>query len=264
VAEGGLQPDGWDEPLADELRTKLEIGPNSFEDELTAKGVTTEALVHALLETLEPFSAMMVDLLGLFERHGIERADGSAEMLFDFEAPGRPPLSFDLESFRRAREVWERVKAPTLELEWLQHHAWPLLSVLRGTIAAGDWDQPRAATAQWFDAYRQDGEWPPTPLAVPPSGSRPLDGALTRAASSGRRSLSLCARGPRTGSRSERHGTSTLHRSCRTTTATPASSTGWPEWTATTTCSCWQPPVPRCARSSGQRPLGRDAHAHRT
>lgn len=182
LEEGGLQPTTWDEPLVDELRARLGLGEGSVAAELASQAVATEALVYALLETLEPFAAMMGDLLALFARHRIERSDGSAEMAFDFEALGRPPMRFDLESFRRARKVWSRVRTPTVELDWIQHWAWELVRLTSDTAGRGHWSEPRPATAGWLDAYMERGQWPPTALALPPSGSTELDREVARAA----------------------------------------------------------------------------------
>ena len=116
VTHGGLQPNDWDAPLVEELRGQLGIGAGAIEQELDACAVTTEALVHALLSVLEPFAQMMGELLALFEHHGIQRSDGSAEIVFDFDAPGRPPLRFDLESFRRAQLEWTKVTVLSLDV----------------------------------------------------------------------------------------------------------------------------------------------------
>jgi hypothetical protein len=181
VAEGGLEPDGWDAPLVEELSARLGLGADPVVDELLARDVTTEALVYALLGALEPFAAMMGDLLALFERHGIKRSDGSAEIVFDFEAPGRAPLHFDLDAFRRTRREWALATAPGVDPNWLHTHAWALRRVLIDALGAHDWQQPRPETEGWISTY-WEGEWPETPLAVPPSRSPALDAELARVA----------------------------------------------------------------------------------
>lgn len=181
LAYGGLQPDGWDAPLVDELRARLSLGDRPVAEELVSCGVTTEALVYGLLEAIEPFAAMMGDLLLLFERHGIQRADGSAEIVFDFDAPGRAPLRFNLEAFRRARREWASITEPGLDINWLWQHAWALWRILFDALGDQDWERPRHGTREWLDRYSA-GEWPEPPLVVPPSGSAALDAQLARVA----------------------------------------------------------------------------------
>jgi hypothetical protein len=183
VKEGGMQPRAWDEPLVDELRAKLGLGDGPVIAELTSQAVTTEAFVYALFDALELFAAMMGDLLALFERHGIVSSDGSAEMVFDFEDPGRAPLRFDLESFRRAHEVWSRARAPAVDLDWIRESPWELVRIARNGAGSRHWTEPRPGTAGWFEAYMERGEWPPTAIALPPTGSPELDRELARAAS---------------------------------------------------------------------------------
>lgn len=82
IEHGGLQPEGWDAPFADGLRETLGLGPGDLEHELAA--VSVERLTYALLGDLAPFAAMMSDLLSLFAKHGLQRSDGSAEIVVDF------------------------------------------------------------------------------------------------------------------------------------------------------------------------------------
>jgi hypothetical protein len=77
------------------LGVTLGLGHGPIKAELIARGVAPEQLVPALLGSLAPFSAMMSELLSLFEGQGIRRSDGSVEIVFDFKAR-RKPLCFDL------------------------------------------------------------------------------------------------------------------------------------------------------------------------
>ncbi len=174
MKQGGLRPESWDAPLADELRASFRLGPGSIAEQLQARDVTTEALVYGLLKAAEPFSEMMGELLTLFDRHDIKRADGNAEILFDFDAPGRPPLRFDLDAFRRAQRTWADATVSGLDQAWLQLHAWELLSLLKDRVGDVDFQQARPETRAWFDDYWQ-GAWPIPPLRVPATGSSQLD-----------------------------------------------------------------------------------------
>jgi hypothetical protein len=182
VEHGGLQPEGWDAPLADGLRVALDLGPGDMATELAAAGVTVERLVHELLGGLAPFATMMADLLALFARHAIQRSDGSAEIVFDFSRGGGPKLSFDLEAFRRQQGVWERATGPGLDADWIRANAWDLCRLLDDASSDREWNRSRPGIEQWYDDYWAGGTWPPPELSVPASGNAALDGQLGRAA----------------------------------------------------------------------------------
>lgn len=179
VEHGGLQPDGWDAALVEDLRKGLGLGPGPVAVELAAAAVSTEAVVHWLLAATAPFAAMMADLLALFKRHGVRCSDNSASIVFDFDAPGRPPLEFDLESFRSALREWSYAVAVGLDAGWLERNAWELHGLLREASTGGDW---QAAPTGMVDptAVYERGEWPEPPLDVPASGSPELDVELGR------------------------------------------------------------------------------------
>ena len=181
VATGGVKSASWDAPLVESLRSTLSLGPGPIEDELAAAGVSIEDLVTALLGELSPFTAMMGELLALFESQGIRRSDGSAEIAFDFGGAGQESLAFDLESFRRMQWEWVQATVVDVDLSWLRTNSWNLAGVLRGAIGDFDWQQSRSSTASWLESY-QAGAWPEPRLEVPPSGSPSLDTELSRLA----------------------------------------------------------------------------------
>jgi hypothetical protein len=179
VDRGGLQPDNWDVALVKKLRAVLKLGDGDIGAELDAHRVTAERIIPVLLGELAPFSAMMGELLELFEAHDIKRSDGSAEIVFDFDGEEQSELRFDLEAFRSARRIWERALVPSLDIAWLQENAWQLKNILTEQLKDHDPRHQRVDTAGWIDRYLA-GEWPQAPLVIPASGSSALDVQLAR------------------------------------------------------------------------------------
>src|SRR4051812_10182753 len=107
VAQAGLEPEGWDVGLVDDIREHLAL-TESGGVRPPIRSVAVEPFVNAFFEAIEPFAQMMGDLLRLFEEAGIATTDQTAAIAFDFEQGSRQ-LAFDLETFRSARTVWRRV-----------------------------------------------------------------------------------------------------------------------------------------------------------
>jgi len=84
----GLQPGGWDRQLAEKLGGTLGLDGPPTGPRLAGAGTSVEALLYAVLEAVEPFAAMIGDLLGLFEQHWSARTDDSAAVAFDFDVSG--------------------------------------------------------------------------------------------------------------------------------------------------------------------------------
>lgn len=145
VTEGGLQADDYDAPLVDYLRAELGLlGVAPLESELAT--VPMERFVEAFFVGIAPYVAMWSDLLALFERAAATVGELNLRIAYRFEESDDLDLDFDLNHFRRVKEVIELLQARF---------------DLSGATLAGLWAVPEAVPDR--------GNW------IPPSGSPAAD-----------------------------------------------------------------------------------------
>ena len=77
-------------------------------EELISHNTTPEELLSTLIKLLKPFSAMMSDLLKMFEEAGAQFTDNNIQMNFDFE-DAKENFGLDLEHFRIYNETVKKV-----------------------------------------------------------------------------------------------------------------------------------------------------------
>ncbi|HEX6084017.1 MAG TPA: hypothetical protein VF266_05800 [Thermoanaerobaculia bacterium] len=147
---------------------------DAIEDIVNAPSLTVERFVSALLEALNPFSAMMSDLLTLFEKVHAKQTDNSLQVEFDFEHT--PKLSFDLRQFRdwieRVQKVRELIRVP----QWSYESLWKLSGVVRSSTRGGV--TPDADP--WLYEYFEERRWPEIELPSPSSGDLVFDATLRK------------------------------------------------------------------------------------
>lgn len=145
----------------------------TIESAISDPSLTVESFVGALLEALNPFSAMLSDLLAMFEQAGAKRTDHSLQIDFDFG--NAPKLSFDLRQFRDWIEKVERVRELVRVRRWSSSDLWHLASALRIN------DKLRLSTPadRWMGDY-VNFWWPEFDLPRPVSGDVALDESLSK------------------------------------------------------------------------------------
>jgi hypothetical protein len=146
----------------------------TLDSAISDPSLTVERFVGALLEALNPFSAMLSDLLAMFERAGATRTDHSLQIDFDFG--NAPKLSFDLRQFRDWIEKVERVRELVRVRRWSSSDLWDLAGALRSS------DNSRMDTRaeRWTFEYSELQRWPEFDLPLPVSGDATLDEALAK------------------------------------------------------------------------------------
>lgn len=163
-----------DEDVVQSLRKGLGIaGAVPLDTALRDPALTVERFMGALLEALNPFSAMLSDLLAMFEQAGARRTDHALQIDFDFG--DAPRLSFDLRQFRDWLEQMTRVREIVRVRRWAYRDLWDLSALLRGDRRGSS----RIAD-RWVEEY-YDGRWPEHVLPAPQSGDPVLDAALGKA-----------------------------------------------------------------------------------
>ncbi len=165
VHDGGLQPSGWDKELVAALELRLGKGlPTRLEDLL--KFTSVEELVLAILAELQPFGAMMADLLELFERHGARHSGAFVAIEFDFGRQGKNDLHFDLREFRDAQRALQHATATVRRWDWEEEAHWKLLQTLSRSALSTASEPSDPAARAWLNEWELE-RWPDRALEPP-------------------------------------------------------------------------------------------------
>lgn len=188
LSKGGLSTELYDEGLVHELGRLLEIktdegDPTSaIANGLKERAIPVERFVTAFFLTVRPFATMMSDLCAFFERHEVKRTNEAMPLGFDFDQVGGDKLRFDLTSFRRVLETWERVVVTVVVSAWTLDDFWNLYRVFSNAFKEeGDLVDQRLprATQIFIDEWDQE-IWPPRLPPAPTVGEQSVDGVIAQ------------------------------------------------------------------------------------
>lgn len=133
VRHGGLETDGRDAPMVDQLAERLTRGARFESDEDSPdlvlqdilKKVSIEQLVNALFGVVHPFMEMMRNLLDYFERAGVTQGPDQWRLALTSE---KESLEVDLDHFRKYLRIAATRTVP-LEIPCLtQRQYWEICS----------------------------------------------------------------------------------------------------------------------------------------
>lgn len=177
-ARGGLELRGRDEGFEEELKNRLAPSAPSLEDAL--RKATTDDLVRAFFDVLQPFVAMFRAILEFFEKAGADEGREQWNIMVD-------DVDFQLDHFCRFLKQWDSVRweieVPAVDFSG----AWAVESATRDMPEMTD-VHSRVSTTQpywsgvedidhWLRAYRDPAgyyeEWPRslTPSSLGPGYS---------------------------------------------------------------------------------------------
>lgn len=156
-----FKADVYDRAFLAEIKNKLNINNrSSIPNQLKRKSISSEELIAALLQTMEPFSNMMTDLLQMFESAGAQASDNNLLVKFDFKK-AKDSFSLDLDQFKRQIEKVQMVRS------WISVLAinapWEMIHILKNAVAEAYnynfLDLPDDI-AKWMFEYREKDTWP--------------------------------------------------------------------------------------------------------
>ncbi|HXF68667.1 MAG TPA: hypothetical protein VNK89_02575 [Thermoflexus sp.] len=218
IENGGLDPEGYDSGLIEELckpealdiqepckallrdlrqrKISREQFIDTFSNAIRERRVSIERFIGAFFKAIEPYGRMMNELCVFFVRHGARRTNEGMRMLFDF-GNGPKDLGFDLRHFREWAREWRRITQQVEVYDWDSGTLWELGRIFREQLTGPHtWEnfysrRPQG-TREWLDAYSQaysrygsEGQWLfplPEPLPEPPRVDVPeIDTWLERA-----------------------------------------------------------------------------------
>jgi hypothetical protein len=168
--------DGYDVPLEDAINAMLFPGsPASLTDNLTARPGTSEEFLAAFFVAQKPFSLMMTEVLGFFERANARYGDDNLRIAFNFEK-GKE-LTVNLRHFREWEAFLQKIAVERSTWEWSIDALWQLtnsLVALLGLSYPSELPDPTdPSVRQWVDRGKpQDWSDPPR---IPSSGNDGFD-----------------------------------------------------------------------------------------
>lgn len=159
VEVGGIEADGWDAPLAAELRERLGLRPDEpIGPGLTRLGTSAEDLVRSFFVAAGPFARMWSDLLSMLEGAGAPTGENAMEIAYHFGSGPAPDVTFDLSQFRKAMRL---AMPAAFDLRNVtQDHLWQVCAV----AGAND----RDSISYWRSQLPDEVTWPVRLPAEPP------------------------------------------------------------------------------------------------
>lgn len=169
-----LNDSEYDAGLEESIRSSLGLSrEGTMAEQLQKQGVSVERLLYAILEATEPFSAMLNDLLQMFEHASAQSGNTNLQIKFDFDKD-RKPTSFDLDHFRKTVHITNR-RMLQKDVCILQD-PWRLLNMFRYDIPT--YVVPPIHSPQirrWLNEYYDSDKWPDFWPTVPKTGVGELD-----------------------------------------------------------------------------------------
>lgn len=164
----------YDADLEKSIRSSLGLSrKGTMAEQLQKQDVSVERLLYAIFEATEPFSAMLNDLLQMFERASAQSSSTNLQIKFDFDVD-RKPFSFDLDHFRKTVHITSR-RILQKDIRILQD-PWRLIDMFRYDIPTCAVPPIRSSQiGQWLKEYFDDDKWPDFWLAAPEAGVSELD-----------------------------------------------------------------------------------------
>jgi hypothetical protein len=164
---GGLELRGRDEGFEEELKNRLSSSAESLQEAL--RSATTDDLVCAFFDVLQPFVAMFRAILEFFEKAGAAEGREQWNIMVD-------DVDVRLDHFRRFLKGWDavpcEVEVPGVDFRgaWVVNNAVQDMPEMKSVWAGIGDDRPYwfgvADIDEWLGAYRSKvgeyEEWPPS------------------------------------------------------------------------------------------------------
>lgn len=94
----------YDDELKNSIIQTLKLGTGGIADELKKHNISTTGLLIAILDALEPFSQMMVDLLNLYNAAGANSNAHNIQLEFEFDGK---PHRYSLNEFKEQKDYFQ-------------------------------------------------------------------------------------------------------------------------------------------------------------
>lgn len=174
-SKGGLDVKNYDAPIVSATQIKLGLPQSAdLSSQLEASSITIPQFLEAFFQATRPYSAMMTDLLKMFQSVGVKHSGKSLAIEYDF-GKDSGDFSLLLEDFKNFTSIWEEVSRMTATEQWTLDSLWTLNRALQSLrYVPGDYD-----LSNWLQEYRS-GIWPDKLPQPANTGTDDLDGLLFR------------------------------------------------------------------------------------
>lgn len=168
----------YDKVLLEKIREELKLpSTDSITNLLKNSSISVEELLVAVINTLEPFSLMMNDLLKMFETAGAKKSDNNILINFNFEN-NENTFAFDLNSFRESISIVNKVSKfiDTFKIK----DPWKMVYYLGGPdrfLYDKSYDIPEDIT-NWIYEYQEKDVFPNFIPNVPKTNIESIDKKL--------------------------------------------------------------------------------------
>lgn len=152
--------------------------PHEFENlkkNLTARHITIERFLVAILTLLHPYSRMMSELCIFFEKYQIKYSKENMAVQFNFDIAQTNSLGFNLEHFREVLNQYQTVEENVFAYKINSDQLWHLCEIFEPKKIKTVSDIP---ADNWMKAYRNkdyNGVFNLPDIAAPSTGHSALD-----------------------------------------------------------------------------------------
>lgn len=179
---GGLDLERYDSYIVEELISILAYSKESdFDAQLRESDISIEDFLAAFFQIVHPYSEMMVDLLHLFKKAGINTTNRNATIDFKFNT-GRV-FNFDINNFKKWVRSWKTISGKYKKVVIDESNLWDLLKIFNTChmkIHDIVYELNDKKIIEWIHIYNSKQQWPDL-IPQPFSGSAVLDKLIGRA-----------------------------------------------------------------------------------
>ena len=175
-----LKDDDYDADLERQIRIALKLpATGQMLDFIKNQAICVEDLLAAILNAMQPFSQMLVDLYQMFEQASAQYNNTNLQIRFNFDANSQP-FQFDLDHFRTT--ISSAITCVQKKRIFMVTNPWSLIYALDAFGCQRSCNRPRPTSAQvcrWLDEYEKD-VWPDFMPEAPKTGIKRLDDMVKR------------------------------------------------------------------------------------
>lgn len=163
-ALGGIEPEGRDRELVDQIRTQID--PSATDLESALESCTTDEFLQALFGSIQPFSLMFRDILLFFQN--ADATQGKHQWRVQLEE-----VPLDLGHFEQFIRHWQRIRVP-LDVPALGASDAFVLNDVRLSFGMSYLtDQPPLPNSlgdidRWISLFDESGQYADLPMSLAP------------------------------------------------------------------------------------------------
>ncbi len=181
--KGGLDLERYDSYIVDGLSSIFGFSEKlDFDSQIKKAHISIEDFLIAFFQIVHPYTEMMIDLLRMFEKAGVNTTNKNASIAFDFNS-GRRFLQFNIDNFKKWLRTWKTISGKYKKITVDESNLWDLMEVFnKNHNKAGDilCELKDKQIIEWTHKYYSIQQWP-DPIPQPVTGKDSFDKLLEKA-----------------------------------------------------------------------------------